>query len=301
MESDAERETEDIRPDEYACDAMVLRAILGERTRILALFSLLIAGGSADERLLKETVRDYERGAHGIEKNIFAAATDNFIAEKNGKKIQLLEQEFDGLLLRSQSASWNVLSAIREKFPLLFANVVPARAITKHPSGKLSVNNGKQVIESPEEKKAPQSPIPNVQPSITIVPPPSVPPTPKPASRPPKPRPIPPVETGNVKSYGNVFEAILDGDDSYEPDAQDPNFLPTDAPPGSIERLEVMARRVARGQPREHPLDRTDFSGLTPGIINPSDIDSADQEPEVPRRMSRIPKSFQHVEDRGDK
>lgn len=39
-------------------------------------------------------------------------------------------------------------------------------------------------------------------------------------------------------------------------------FVPTDAPPGSSEKVAVLARRVEIGAPLFHPADRVDFAGL---------------------------------------
>jgi len=67
----------------------------------------------------------------------------------------------------------------------------------------------------------------------------------------------------------NVFEAILKygHDEDFDPIA-DLKFLPTDAPAGSQEKIEVLRRRVELGQPLWHNDDRVDYSGLT-GAIRP--------------------------------
>ena len=67
----------------------------------------------------------------------------------------------------------------------------------------------------------------------------------------------------------NVFEAILKygHDEDFDPIA-DGKFLPTDAPAGSQEKIEVLRRRVELGQPLWHNDDRVDYSGLT-GAIRP--------------------------------
>ncbi|MFO0940097.1 MAG: hypothetical protein U0930_04955 [Pirellulales bacterium] len=46
------------------------------------------------------------------------------------------------------------------------------------------------------------------------------------------------------------------------------DFHPTDAPPGSSEKIEVLRRRLERGQPLWHADDRVDYLGLT-GIVRP--------------------------------
>jgi hypothetical protein len=70
----------------------------------------------------------------------------------------------------------------------------------------------------------------------------------------------------NVK---NVFEAVLKygHDEDFDPIA-DENFMPTDAPAGSEEKVEVLRRRVQFGQPLWHDDDRVDYAGLT-GFIRP--------------------------------
>lgn len=67
----------------------------------------------------------------------------------------------------------------------------------------------------------------------------------------------------------NVFEAILryGHDEDFVPNRDD-NFIPTDAPAGSPDKIEVLRRRVELGQPLWHNTDRVDYSGLT-GAIRP--------------------------------
>jgi hypothetical protein len=67
----------------------------------------------------------------------------------------------------------------------------------------------------------------------------------------------------------NVFEAILKygHDEDFDP-VVDMKFLPTDAPAGSQEKIEVLRKRVELGQPLWHNDDRVDYSGLT-GAIRP--------------------------------
>jgi hypothetical protein len=69
----------------------------------------------------------------------------------------------------------------------------------------------------------------------------------------------------------NVFEAILQcgHDEDFVPSVSD-DFDPTDAPAGSREKLEVLARRVQAGVPLWHDEDRGDYSGLT-GAVRPRD------------------------------
>jgi len=67
----------------------------------------------------------------------------------------------------------------------------------------------------------------------------------------------------------NVFEAILEmgHDEDFVPQATD-EFHSTDAAAGSRAKIEVLARRVERGEPLWHPEDRSDYSGLT-GAVRP--------------------------------
>lgn len=67
----------------------------------------------------------------------------------------------------------------------------------------------------------------------------------------------------------NVFEAILERghDEDFVP-AETKDFCGTDAPAGSREKLDVLARRVQQGEPLWHEGDRSDYSGLT-GAVKP--------------------------------
>jgi hypothetical protein len=67
----------------------------------------------------------------------------------------------------------------------------------------------------------------------------------------------------------NVFEAILKygHDEDFAP-AETPDFLATDAPAGSLEKIEILRRRVELGLPLWHEKDRSDYSGLT-GAVRP--------------------------------
>lgn len=68
-----------------------------------------------------------------------------------------------------------------------------------------------------------------------------------------------------------VFEAILKygHDEDFEPLAGE-GFLPTDAPPGTAEKIDVLRQRVELGQPLWHDEDRTDYVGLV-GIVRPQE------------------------------
>ncbi|OHB78430.1 MAG: hypothetical protein A2W31_10160 [Planctomycetes bacterium RBG_16_64_10] len=69
----------------------------------------------------------------------------------------------------------------------------------------------------------------------------------------------------------NVFEAILTygHDEDFTPTAG-ADFVPTQAPAGSRDKLTVLAERVRQGMPLWHEDDRADYSGLT-GAVRPRD------------------------------
>ena len=72
-----------------------------------------------------------------------------------------------------------------------------------------------------------------------------------------------------MENVTNVFEAILKygHDEDFAP-AESSEFVPTDAPAGSAEKIEILRRRIELGQPLWHVQDRTDYSGLT-GAVRP--------------------------------
>jgi hypothetical protein len=67
----------------------------------------------------------------------------------------------------------------------------------------------------------------------------------------------------------NVFEAIIERghDEDFSP-KETAEFVPTSAPAGSTEKLDILARRVLLGLPLWHPEDRPDYTGLT-GAVRP--------------------------------
>ncbi len=69
----------------------------------------------------------------------------------------------------------------------------------------------------------------------------------------------------------NVFEAILTygHDEDFIPFAGY-EFVETQAPAGSREKLDILAERVLHGEPLWHEEDRPDYSGLT-GAVRPRD------------------------------
>lgn len=70
-----------------------------------------------------------------------------------------------------------------------------------------------------------------------------------------------------MKNRRNVFEAILEAghDEDFEPSTTD-EFIATDAPAGSRDKLDALCRRVELGLPLWHPEDREDYTGLTAAI-----------------------------------
>lgn len=73
-----------------------------------------------------------------------------------------------------------------------------------------------------------------------------------------------------MDKVNNVFEAILKygHDEDFAPRESD--FEPTDAPAGSMDKIDVMRQRIESGLPMWHEEDRCDYSGLT-GAIRPRD------------------------------
>jgi hypothetical protein len=66
-----------------------------------------------------------------------------------------------------------------------------------------------------------------------------------------------------------VFEQIvrLGHDEDFDPNQNVlQNFLATDAPAGTQEKIEVLRTRVEKGQPLWHNDDRVDWSGLSNAI-----------------------------------
>lgn len=61
----------------------------------------------------------------------------------------------------------------------------------------------------------------------------------------------------------NVFEIIeLYGhDENFEPHVSE-EFIPTAAPAGSRQKIDVLAERIQRGMPLWHPEDTTDSADL---------------------------------------
>ncbi len=67
----------------------------------------------------------------------------------------------------------------------------------------------------------------------------------------------------------NVFEAILEcgHDEDFAPVVSE-EFGASDAPAGSVAKLDVLAHRIKMGVPLWHEDDRSDYSGLT-GAVRP--------------------------------
>jgi len=62
----------------------------------------------------------------------------------------------------------------------------------------------------------------------------------------------------------NIFDAMLiyGCDDHFEPEIKN-WFPPTDEPPGSWAKVEVLRWRAENGFPLWHPSDRVDFNGVS--------------------------------------
>lgn len=75
--------------------------------------------------------------------------------------------------------------------------------------------------------------------------------------------------TNGKKKIKNVFEAILEygHDEDFVPQ-ETSDFVATDAPAGSDEKIEALRQRVLKGMPLWHEEDRKDYSGLT-GAVRP--------------------------------
>jgi hypothetical protein len=72
-----------------------------------------------------------------------------------------------------------------------------------------------------------------------------------------------------MRKHRNVFETILQfgHDEDFAP-VETEEYVPTDAPAGSREKIDALARRIEMGVPLWHPEDRNDYSGLT-GAVRP--------------------------------
>jgi hypothetical protein len=74
-----------------------------------------------------------------------------------------------------------------------------------------------------------------------------------------------------MSSVNNVFEAILKyGHDEDFETVESSDFMPTEAPAGSDEKIRILAERVRRGEPLWHDADRPDYRGLI-GAVRPRD------------------------------
>jgi hypothetical protein len=72
-----------------------------------------------------------------------------------------------------------------------------------------------------------------------------------------------------MKRFQNVFEAIShDGHDENFLPSPSEAFTPTDAAPGSNEKIELLRMRIAMGLPLWHQEDRGDYADLI-GAIPP--------------------------------
>ena len=63
----------------------------------------------------------------------------------------------------------------------------------------------------------------------------------------------------------SVIEAIREGEWDFEPTPCSPHhFQPTQAIPGSAEKVSILCERISRGQPLWHPQDRRFFTEYQP-------------------------------------
>ena len=59
----------------------------------------------------------------------------------------------------------------------------------------------------------------------------------------------------------SILDAVRDGQWDFEPESIGRNdYVPTEALPGSEEKLEILCERVRRGLPLWHPEDRRFYS-----------------------------------------
>lgn len=85
-----------------------------------------------------------------------------------------------------------------------------------------------------------------------------------------------------------VFDAIavVGHDEDYEPPPIIGEFEATSAPPGSAEKIDILAKRVELGKPLWHPEDRVDYVGLT-GCIVPRE--KSDPRAKTMRHEAKMP------------
>lgn len=68
----------------------------------------------------------------------------------------------------------------------------------------------------------------------------------------------------------SVLDAIKLGQWDYEPrESAHSEYCPTDAMPGTREKLSIMAERIRSGLPLWHPHDRDDLDAPRPLISKP--------------------------------
>jgi hypothetical protein len=67
-----------------------------------------------------------------------------------------------------------------------------------------------------------------------------------------------------MRNARNVFEAIIrDGHDEFFSPKEGEEFVPTNAAPGSREKINLLRQRVTQGVPLWHKSDRRDYTDLT--------------------------------------
>lgn len=77
-------------------------------------------------------------------------------------------------------------------------------------------------------------------------------------------RPSSPPRHRSLPGVRNIFDAIQKyGDDTgFIPRQDDPELVPTNAVPGSVEKIEILRHRLEQGLPLHHENDRKNYSGL---------------------------------------
>lgn len=63
----------------------------------------------------------------------------------------------------------------------------------------------------------------------------------------------------------SIIDAIKQGDWTFEPaNQQPPDMKATTAMPGTAEKIDILARRLAQGEPLFHPRDRVSYDAPDP-------------------------------------
>ncbi|MEQ1827978.1 MAG: hypothetical protein ABL921_18605 [Pirellula sp.] len=85
----------------------------------------------------------------------------------------------------------------------------------------------------------------------------------------------------------SIFSEQVNGVEcKFEPN-EDAEYPSTDAPPGSLEKIEVLKRRLAMGLPLWHPADRLDYAGVALSDSTLNWVESVDVGESEKRKKSR--------------